>query len=77
MFPGTVGGDGRRQNRQTSLESGFTIRQATGRGGGECRSQAEALCCLLHFMLLMEPGNHGLQLAIQSQKDIKEPQGES
>ena len=39
--------------------------------------RGEALCCLLHFMLLMEPGNPGLQLAIQSQKDIKEPQGES
>ena len=39
--------------------------------------KGEAFCCLLHFMLLMEATNLGPQAAIQSQKDVKDPQGES
>lgn len=39
--------------------------------------KGEALGCLYHLRLLIGPGNPGPQTAIQSQKDIKEPQGES
>lgn len=52
-------------------------KQRAGRSEVSSDPRGEAFCCLLHFILLIGLGNPGSQAGNQTQKDVKESQGES